>query len=186
MHTWQRLVLGAIVVVGVSLAATAPARAAVTPPWSTATTDQGVGSSDFDTGTLTFPAVQASSIYFALTGNGYYHDHGGGCSATVEVRLDTVWTLIFTSPVSNGADLPLAAFPAPLATFPTASLDGIRVGSTCPVGNAYHEVPSTMVFAIDGAPFPSNIPTMSEWGLMALVSLMLVAGGIARRRAPAR
>jgi hypothetical protein len=168
-----------------SLATTAPVRADITPNWFNATTDTG-SPGDFDTGTLTFPAQMASKIFVGHISYAYYHDHGNGCSATVEARLNGLWTLIYTSPVSNDTDLPLSSFPSPLATFPTASLDGIRLGSTCFVGNAYHSFGSTLAFAPDAAAFAQHIPTMSEWGLLALMSLMLVAGGLAVRRAPGR
>jgi hypothetical protein len=185
MHKWQRLALGAIVVVSMSLATTAPVQATITPNWINATTDTG-SPGDFDTGTLTFPAQSTSQIFVGRVFDADYHDHGNGCSALVEARLNGIWTLVYTSPVSNGADLPLASFPSPLATFPTASFDGIRLSSTCFVGNAYHSFGNRIAFATDGGAFGENIPTMSEWGLLALMSLMLVAGGLAVRRAPGR
>src|SRR5204863_516020 len=79
---------------------------------------------------LTFPAQMASSTYAGRIGGDYNHDHGGGCSARVGARLNGTWTLIYTSPVSNRADIPLPTSPTPMPLPASASFHGIRLRST--------------------------------------------------------
>jgi hypothetical protein len=175
-----RPALSMLAAIGIAMASSAPALAVVTPTWSNATTNSG-SFGDFDTGTLSFGGVSGSSIVILNPANGYYHDHDNGCSATLSLHLNGTWTLVYTHPVSNDNDQLLSTFPK--VTFLAGSVDGVRLGSTCAVGDAYHSIDSAMRFDIAGG---SAIPTLSEVGLLALASLMLAAGGLVLRRSQRR
>lgn len=176
MRSLRRRTLALLAAVALAMASSTPVLALVTPPWSNASVDDSI--TDFDTGTLSFPAVVGRSITIQSPGTGYYHDHDNGCSSTISVHLNGSWTLVRTGPVSNDIDQPLASIGT--IAFGAGMVDGVRLGSTCFVSNAYHEVNPDMTFLI--AESGSVIPTLSETALLALAALMLAAGGFALRR----
>lgn len=176
MPSLRRCTLAMLAAVAVAMASSTSALAAVTPPWSNATTDSSI--TDFDTGTLMFPGIFGRALTIQNPGIGYYHDHSNGCSSTIEVHLNGNWTLVRTGPVSNGADQLLSTFGT--VNFAAGNVDGVRLGSTCFVSNAYHEINDTMTFLIvEGG---QTVPTLSEAALLALAALMLAAAGVALRR----
>ena len=144
-------ICAAIVGLGMaSWASSAFAQAAwSTPQWSTATTDGST--TDFDTGTLSFPAQTASQIRVMAPGNGIFHNHGDPVSATIEVLLNGVWTLVFTSvPDTTGSGIFISSFPTPVATFTPGQVAGVRMSCTQYVGYCYHGVENTMYFELSG------------------------------------
>ena len=143
-------------------------------------TDTG-SQTDFDTGTLMFPAVSAGKITYSAPLLGYYHDHGGGGASTVSVMLNGVWTLVYTAPLSNGTDIQLASLPVPLASFPPGQVTGVRLSCTIFVGNCYHQVSSAMRFDL-AAGIPNVIPTLSEYAMLALMLLVMLGGMVVLRR----
>jgi len=158
MSVLRGILMHKFAVIGVLMALSAPVLASLTPAWSNAVTD--VTNTDFNTGTLLFPAQPASQISIVGSGPGYYHDHGQGASATVEVLRNGVWTLVFTGPVSNGNDLLLSSFPVPLPNFPSGQITGVRLSTTQPINQAYHSIQPTMQFLLAGGA-PAIIPTLS-------------------------
>ena len=178
MSVLRRILLNKFVVLGVLMALSAPALAGLTPLWSTASTD--VNNGDFDTGTLLFPAQAASQISIVGSGIGYTHDHGNAASATVEVLLNGVLTLVFTAPVSNGTRILLSSFPVPLPSFAPGQVSGVRLSTTKPVNQAFHSIQGTMQFSLaGGASVP--VPTLSDHGVLALILGLLLAGLLVMR-----
>ncbi|HXE81363.1 MAG TPA: hypothetical protein VNK41_11460 [Vicinamibacterales bacterium] len=170
-----RLTVKALVMAAL-LALPDAAQAQLTPTWENATTDTG-SFTDFDTGTLTFPPITASEISIVSPGGAYYHDHDAGGSMTLEVRLDGVWTLVFTGPVSNDTDIFLSSLASPVATFPAGQVDGVRLSSTVlPINDAFHEFPNDMQFLL-----ALSVPTMSEWLIFTLAFALALAGAVALR-----
>jgi len=172
--------LAMLAAVAFATALSTPAWAAVTPTWSNATTDNST--SDFDTGTLLFPGILGRTLTIQNPLDGYYHDHDNGCSSTIEVHMNGNWLLVRTGPVSNDIDLPLASIGT--VSFQAGIVDGVRLGSTCLVSQAYHSVNDQMTFLISDA--GNAIPTLSEIALAALAALMLGVGGLALRRRQGR
>jgi hypothetical protein len=188
MVVFRRIILNKLAVIGVLMAVSAPVLAFSTPSWSNATTDTA-STTDFDTGTLLFPAQAASQISIVGSGIGYTHDHTQGGNPTVEVLRNGVWTLVFTGPVSNGIDTLLSSFPVPLANFPSGQISGVRLAHPpVQIGNAYHSIDPTMTFSLTGgvAAVAATIPTLSEYAVLALILGVMLAGllAIRRRRTP--
>src|SRR4029077_1210493 len=156
MSVLRTIILNRFAVIGVLMALSAPVLASLTPPWSGAVTD--VNNANFDTGTLLFPAQHASQISIVGSGPGYTHDHGVGASAQVSVLLNGVWTVVFTGPVSNGTDILLSSFPVPLPSFPGGQVSGVRLSTTKPVNQAFHNIQGTMQFLLSGS---AAVPTLS-------------------------
>lgn len=177
MPSLRRCTLAMLTAVGFAMALLSPAHATLTPPWSNASTNTAINS-DFDTGTLTFSGLFGRSLTIVGPVDGYYHDHDNGCSSTIEVHVNGSWVLARTGPVSNDADQLLSGFGT--INFPSGLVDGVRLGTTCPVDQAYHSIDPGMRFDIVGS--GSVIPTLSETGLLALASLMLAGGVLALRR----
>ena len=184
MAVFRRIILNKLAVIGVLMAVSAPVLAFSTPLWSNATADTA-STSDFNTGTLLFPAQAASQISIVASGIGYYHDHSQGASATVEVLRNGVWTLVFTGPVSNGTDILLSSFPVPLASFQSGQVSGVRLSTTLVINQAYHSIEPTMTFSLTGG-VAAGIPTLSEYAVLALILGVMLAGllAIRRRRTP--
>ena len=182
MAVFRRIILNKLAVIGVLMAVSAPVLAFSTPLWSNATTNNA-STTDFDTGTLLFPAQAASQISIVGSGLGYTHDHGSGASATVEVLRNGVWTLVFTAPVSNGIDILLSSFPVPLPSFPSGQISGVRLSTTLPIGQAYHSIDPAMTFSLTGgvAAVAATIPTLSEYAVLALILGVMLAGLLAIR-----
>jgi len=181
MPSLRRYALVMLAAIGIAMAWSTLVLAQVTPPWSNATTNTGT-TGDFDTGTLSFGGIAGQTILILNPAGGYYHDHTGGCSSTLEVHLNGNWTLVHTGPVSNGNDQPLATLHPP-HRFPPGIVDRVRLGSTCEVGDAYHEINDAMQFQIVAG---ETIPTLSELALLVLAALTFAAGGLALRRSQGR
>ena len=179
MSVLRRILMNKFAVLGVLMALSAPVLAGLTPLWSTATTDTA-STTDFDTGTLLFPAQAASQISIVGSGPGYTHDHSKAASATVEVLLNGVWTLVFTAPVSNGTDILLSSFPVPLPSFAPGQVSGVRLSSTQFIGNAFHQVQGTMQFSLAGGA-SVVVPTLSDHGVLALILGLMLAGLLVMR-----
>jgi len=185
MSVLRGILLNKFAVIGMLMALSAPALASLTPMWSGAVTDSG-SVTDFDTGTLLFPAQSAGQISIVNSGIGYTHDHGVLASATVEVLRNGVWTLVFTGPVSNNIDIPLSSFPVPLPNFASGQITGVRLSTTKPVGFAFHSIQPNMQFLLAGGA-PTIVPTLSTYGVFALILSLMSAGWLVmRRRQPPR
>lgn len=180
MSICRSMVFARAVVFGAVMALAAPAMAILTPVWSGAVTDTA-SVTDFDTGTLMFPAISAGKITIAAPLLGYYHDHGGGGAATFSVLLNGVWTLVYTAPVSNGIDIPLSTLPVPLASFSPGQVTGVRLGCTIAVNQCYHQISPAMQFDLT-AGIPNVVPTLSEYATLALMLLVMLAGMLVLRR----
>lgn len=143
--------LAVAVIIGIT-GTTLPAQAFDTPTWSNASTAP-FSNSDFDTGTLTFPAQGASDIRIVSPGSGRYHSHGPSVAGRVEVLLNNVWTLVYTGPfVSGSGEVSLSSLPTPLATFPAGLVSGVRLSCTTAVNQCYHSVSGGMFFSLTPTP----------------------------------
>jgi len=150
-----------------------------TPTWNNAITD--VVNSDFNTGTLTFPAINAGSL-LAITspGTGYWHSHGSVATVLLEVQLDNVWTTIYNSGTQVWPDTQITTISTPIV-FPAGSVTGVRISMSPGVNQSFHSVNAAMAFVFDGEIVP--VPTTSPLGLTALFgSLMLLGLMVLQRR----
>ena len=179
MSVLRGILLNKFAVIGVLMALSAPVLAALTPMWSGAVTDT-TSVTDFDTGTLLFPAQSASQISIVGAGPGYTHDHGNVASATVEVLRNGVWTLVFTGPVSNNNDILLSSFPVPLPSFAPGQITGVRLSTTKPIGQAFHSIQPTMQFLLASG-VPTVVPTLSSYAVLALILSLMLAGLLVMR-----
>ncbi len=141
------------ILVTIALTGTAQAVSVIDIPWDPQTTDGST--SDFDNATMTFAAFHAYAL--DITGPGGFHDHAGGgpTTATIELRLDGVWTTVFSQTTSSTTVVPFAL----PTNFPVAYVTGIRLSSIPQIDNTYHgwaganitlfpEPHSTLLFAV--------------------------------------
>ncbi len=155
-----RLFVAVLTAIFVTIALTGTAQAVsylIDIPWDPQTTNTG-STSDFDNATMTFAAFHAYGLDITGPDSPGFHDHAGGgpTTATIELRLDGVWTTVFSQTTSSTTVVPFA-----LPTkFPAAYVTGIRLRSIAQTGNTYHgwtratnvtlspEPRSTLLFAV--------------------------------------
>ena len=167
------------------------------PSTGTFSVDGGFGSyGDFDDGYLTFnTSFVASSIDSITSQYGMFHGHGGINSFNIDVKLNGVWTNVYTSAQVNNSSPDDIQFnglitPGNEILFSSGVVSGLRLYSTNYVGNAFHGLYDygtnygagyeDTVFnfgTLGGAGVPAP-------GALALLGLGLLGlGGLRRKRA---
>lgn len=162
-----------------------------TPSTGTFSVDGGFGFySDFDDGYLTFNTSFVSSSIDSITSqNAFFHGHGGINSFNIDVKLNGVWTNVYTSAQVNNSSPDDIQFnglitPGNEILFSSGVVSGLRLYSTNYVGNAFHG------FYDYGTGFNTvfNFGTLGGAGVpapgaLALLGLGLLGiGGIRRNR----
>ena len=124
----KRLVTACGTVLMVGLMATI-SQANTTVNWDTTVTSNTGSTRSFDTAILTFPGFTSDSLDSMGGGSpSSFHSHSGLTNIFLDLRLDSVWTQVFTTSTSTGNPLtPISTLPPIL--FPTATVDGIRWNS---------------------------------------------------------
>lgn len=157
------------------------AASALTVTWNGATsTGDGtfLNSSDFDNAFITFPGFSATELV-SVNGNGFYHTHTTAAETMfLDLRLDNIWTEIFTD-TTDGTET-LAAVIANVV-FPTANVDGIRLRSLTGQNATFHAMDGDQFIfnGISQVPLPPTLPLL----LSALASLALFGWSRGRRSA---
>lgn len=143
MHTLLRRASSKIglagALIGLALfAMVGPAPAAVVT-WQDEGPVTNVNVDNFDSGTITFTPFLASALDAIVSPTGVYHNHSSSAvNFTLDLRLDNVWTNIWSATGLPGTGAPVSSIAPPAISFATASLDGIRFGAVPVVGQAYH------------------------------------------------
>jgi hypothetical protein len=152
---YKNIIFGTIVgFIFLGISGVAQASAVV---WTGASTDNT--SDEFDVGTLSFTAFGADSLD-SIVGSGYFNDQGfNTADFTLELRLDNVWTQIWTQEGDTGnADTALSTIAPPAISFALASLDGIRLSVDPVLDFGYLSVDSTQFsFSASAVPVPAAI-----------------------------
>ena len=158
----------------------AQAQSFTTPDWSNASTNNGPGADDFDTGTLEFQPVFSSSLTSINDpGTARYHDISGR-TFTIEVRRNGDWVVIYSELLPGGSDRLLSAISTPI-NFQAGTIDGIRFDVDTPDSWSFHDFTSdnlTLTFNVVNR----AVPSLSQLGTTILVVLLAGFGLWASRR----
>jgi hypothetical protein len=92
---------------------------------------------NFDSGQITFTGFQANELRDVF-GLGQYHNHSGTKTFTMELRLDGVWTPVWTDTISSSSNIDrlMDDITTPIS-FPLGVVSGIWLHATL-TGQAFH------------------------------------------------
>lgn len=130
----------------------------------------------FDTAFITFTGFKSDSLT-DVSGSGVYHTHSSNQFRTfnLDVRLDGVWTNIFTD--SGNLEKTLSSIAGPAIPFSPGVVSGIRLGVSPLTGFAYH---LTQIGSVPATNFQFSV--VPEPATVLLTGLGLVGLGFAGRR----
>ncbi|HEY1126077.1 MAG TPA: PEPxxWA-CTERM sorting domain-containing protein [Sphingobium sp.] len=130
---------------------------------------------DFDVATQTFAGIAASNITFS--GDGYFHNHGGGQGFSISATVNGISQTIFSLPTGQSIDNYLLSGLGTI-NFAGGTVTAITIQSTSTVGNAFHSFYNES-FSLAGS--VSSVPEPASWALM--IGGLGVVGASMRRRA---
>jgi hypothetical protein len=135
--------------------------------------------SDFDRAQFFFTRQHVERITLGHIGAAYAHDHDTGALATLQVYDGVNWMTVFSA--APGKRMALAAMFARAIVIPGRDISGLRLSSSAPVGEMFHNVDYNMTYQLDQAAV-----RLPEPGGVALLCAGLAALVLLRRRAAAR
>jgi len=179
--------LRVLVIILLTLAVCGPAGATTTVSWSSATIDDGSDANDFDTGTLTFSPIIASSVSFNDPGTAYYHDAD---IVVFQVRSGGDWQTIYSDSSvetcdgggGGPGDVELSSLSQPIQ-FSTRQIDGFRFtwGGSCSGDWTYHDFSDSANFGVRFNDVARAIPTLSPTTMIIMALSLLLVGMYAGR-----
>ncbi|MFU7561558.1 PEP-CTERM sorting domain-containing protein [Stieleria sp. JC731] len=138
------------------------------------------GGSDFDTDSIAFAGFTADSLV-NITGPAIYHEHtfSNSDTASLAIRLDGVWTTIYSDTITN-TTVNLSDIPTPIS-FTQGFVTGLRLSGSPGSNQTFHGLSSLTTFEFDSLSVAS-VPEPSSLAILAIGGVVVAGRRSSRRR----